>query len=205
MLVPQTQGFNPRRFDPESEERGEAADCVPHHEVSEFRTWNRFAELSEDGAEESVESAIEDTGVVVPHVGSRVIGQAVAVPASASFEEFGRMAEVASPRPFVRSRAPERGSQASTVRASDTRSILQPLPVLEDRPPDFSAQGETHLWGGRDVGSGSDTESLFAASEASGEEIPPVWQNRQLRYSHQEPQGVRSALHTRHWMQLICL
>ena len=29
--------------------------------------------------------------------------------------------------------------------------------------------------------------------------------HRQLRYSHQEPQGVRSALHWRHWMQLICL
>ena len=66
--------------------------------VDEVRTWNRFAELSEDSDEESVESAIEDTEVVVPHVGSRVIGQAVAVPASASFEEFGRVAEVASPR-----------------------------------------------------------------------------------------------------------
>ena len=95
------RGSIQERFDPENEERGEAADWVPHHEVSEFRTRNRFAELSEDSDEESVESAIEDTGVVVPHVGSRVIGQAVAVPASARFEEFGRMAEVASPRPFV--------------------------------------------------------------------------------------------------------
>ena len=72
--------FNP--IDPENEERGEAADCVPHHEVSEFRNRNRFAELSEDSDEESVESATEDTGVVVPLVGSRVMGQAVAVPVS---------------------------------------------------------------------------------------------------------------------------
>ena len=64
-----------------------------------------------------MESAIEDTEVVVPHDGSRVIGQAVAVPASASFEEFGRVAEVASFRAFMRSRAPECGSQASILRA----------------------------------------------------------------------------------------
>ena len=83
---------------------------------------------------------------------------------------------MASPRAFTRSRAPERGSQASILRA-----------------------------GGHDVGSGSDTESLFAASEASGDEIPPSVKNRQLRCSLQEPQDVRSVQHWRHWMQLICL
>ena len=60
--------------------------------VDEVRTRNRFAELSEDSDEESVESAVEDAEVVVPHDGSRVVGQVVAVPASASFEEFGRVA-----------------------------------------------------------------------------------------------------------------
>ena len=155
--------FNP--IDPENEERGEASDCVPHHEVSEFRTQNRFAELSEDSEEESVESATEDTRVVVPHVGSRVIGQAVGSPRVSQFRgirqggaggQSSRVREISGPR-----------ARITKFRCQGVRQTQHSATIAS------SAQGETTLSGGHDVGSGSDTESLFAASEASGEVIPP--------------------------------
>ena len=44
---------------------------------------------------------------------------------------------------------------------------------MGSRTPERGSQASIHRAGGHDVGSGSDTESLLAVSEASGDEIPP--------------------------------